>query len=253
MAVSGRYCLRASQHRSGSSAHALTINLNPSKDNTLYQSLDGSLSNGQGLFLFAGATNTGELRRAVLAFDVAGSIPAGATITAAALTLNISKAQVAGTPMTLHRLSADWGEGASTAAGQEGTGAPSALGDATWIHKFYNTSPWTVPGGDFLAAVSATQTTGVSGPFTWGSTAPMVGDVQGWLDNPANNFGWILLGDEVNTATAKRFDAGESATPSHRPILSIQYTTVAEPTSAALAIGIALVFGFARRVVRPTP
>ena len=49
----------------------------------------------------------------------------------------------------------------------------------------------------------------------------MVADVQAWLDNPASNFGWLMLGDETAIATAKRFDTRESASP---PMLTIEFT-----------------------------
>ena len=49
----------------------------------------------------------------------------------------------------------------------------------------------------------------------------MVADVQSWLDNPATNFGWLVLGDEsMMMMTAKRFDTRESNNP---PVLTIQY------------------------------
>ena len=48
----------------------------------------------------------------------------------------------------------------------------------------------------------------------------MVADVQAWLDNPASNFGWLVLGDETAIATAKRFDTRESASP---PMLTIEF------------------------------
>ena len=50
----------------------------------------------------------------------------------------------------------------------------------------------------------------------------MVADVQSWLDNPASNFGWLVLGDETAIATAKRFDTRESASP---PVLTIRIHT----------------------------
>ena len=50
----------------------------------------------------------------------------------------------------------------------------------------------------------------------------MIADVQSWLDSPANNFGWLILGDESGIATAKRFDTRESTDP---PVLAIQYVT----------------------------
>ena len=49
----------------------------------------------------------------------------------------------------------------------------------------------------------------------------MVADVQSWLNNPASNFGWLVLGDETAIATAKRFDTRESASP---PMLTIEFT-----------------------------
>src|SRR5215468_6480572 len=55
--------------------------------------------------------------------------------------------------------------------------------------------------------------------YTW-SSAQMVTDVQAWLDDSGDNFGWLVLGDESTIATAKRFDSRESASA---PVLTIQY------------------------------
>jgi hypothetical protein len=41
------------------------------------------------------------------------------------------------------------------------------------------------------------------------STAGMVADVQQWLDQPASNFGWVIIGNESGSATSKRFDSRE--------------------------------------------
>ncbi|HEV8574877.1 MAG TPA: hypothetical protein VGR43_09240, partial [Dehalococcoidia bacterium] len=51
-------------------AEAATANLNPSKDNTLYQYFvaDGDKSNGAGDRLFVGKTDQGRIRRGVIAF-----------------------------------------------------------------------------------------------------------------------------------------------------------------------------------------
>jgi hypothetical protein len=199
------------------------VNINPSKDNTLYQydPADGDTSNALGLHFFAGETAMNELRRGVLAFDIAGNIPPASTITAVSLSLNMSR-----TPTTtdyvveLHKLLADWGEGTSVAPGEEGDGAPATPNDATWRHRFFDTIFWTTQGGDFSATVSASQLVGAVGQYTW-SSAQMVADAQAWLDNPASNFGWLVLGDETTIGTAKRFDTRESASP---PMLTIEFT-----------------------------
>ena len=207
-------------------ASAFTINIFPSKDNTLYEydPAEGDHSNGAGFHFFAGETAMGELRRGVLAFDIAGSIPPGSTITAVSLSLNMSRTLLeTARTVELHKLLADWGEGTSHAPGEEGDGAPATTNDATWRHRFFDTIFWAMQGGDFSATVSASQVVGPVGQYTW-SSAQMVADVQSWLDNPSSNFGWLVLGDESTNATSKRFDTRESASP---PVLTIEYTRTA--------------------------
>jgi hypothetical protein len=195
--------------------------INPSKDNTLYEydPAEGDHSNGAGFHFFAGENGMGELRRGVLAFDIAGTIPAGSTVTAVSLTMNMSMTPAGILTVELHELLADWGEGTSHAPMGEGDGAPATPNDATWRHRFFDNVFWTTQGGDFSATISASQSVGGVGQYTW-SSAQMVADVQSWLDNPASNFGWLVLGDETAIATAKRFDTRESASP---PMLTIQY------------------------------
>ena len=203
-------------------ATATTINLNPSKDNTLYEFVvaDGDRSNGIGLHFFAGRTDQAEKRRGVVAFNVAGSIPPGSTITSVSLSMNMSRTLInTARTVELHKLLADWGEGTSDASGQEGQGIAATTNDATWRHRFYNTIFWTTPGGDFSGTVSASQSVGAPGLYVWSSTQ-MVADVQSWLNNPATNFGWLLLGNEAVNDTTKRFDTRESTSP---PVLTIEY------------------------------
>jgi hypothetical protein len=217
--------------------------LNPAKDNTLYQTTDGSLSDGSGDYLFAGrvgGTGGGSIRRALLKFDVA-AIPASATITSVKLTLNMSKTSAGAQTVSLQKVAADWGEGTSNASNSEGSGALSSTGDATWIHRFYSSTTWTKAGGDFASAASASASVDNVGSYSWGSTTQMVADVQGWLANPSSNFGWILLGNEATTSTTKRFDSRDNGTVANRPKLTVTYTvatavhqTSVVPTETAL-------------------
>src|SRR6266700_538781 len=207
-------------------AIAQLATINPSKDNTLYEFVpaDGDVSNALGNHFFAGETADGELRRGVLAFDIAGNVPAGSTILGVTLSLNMSRAAFdTARIVELHKLLADWGEGTSVAPGEEGDGAPATTNDATWRHRFFDTIFWAMQGGDFSPTVSASQSVGPLGQYTW-SSAQMVADVQSWLDNPSSNFGWLVLGDESTNATSKRFDTRESASP---PVLTIEYTRTA--------------------------
>lgn len=199
-----------------------TVVLTPSKDNTLYETPDGGASNGAGWHLFAGTTQSLSRRRALLAFDVAAQLPPGSRITKATLTMRVSMTISGAEPATLHRLTADWGQGDSDAGTfRDGGGAPSSPGDATWLHTFFPDRRWNAQGGDFDPSADATaavdRTIG-----TWESAA-MIARVQQWLDQPATNFGWIVVGNESRSGSAKRFDSREMQPPISRPSLTIEF------------------------------
>lgn len=206
---------------------AQTKVLQPSKDNTLIESPTGALSNGKGDAFFVGRTGQveGSIRRGLIAFDIASAVPAGSKITSVKLALVLIRSAGGGqpTPVILHRVLKDWGEGDSTAAGPPGTSA--AKGDATWKHTFYDTQEWARLGaeGDYEPQKSAAQTVANTGVYTWASTPRMVADVQAWLNSPKENFGWIILGDESEQATAKLFHSRESTDEAARPKLTVKF------------------------------
>jgi hypothetical protein len=203
-------------------ATAETVDLQAAKDNTLYEEIRSN-SNGNGAFLFAGRTNQGNNRRALLAFDLS-SLPAGATVTAVTLTLNQSRTISGNHTVTLHRLLQDWGEAGSDAGGEEGRGTTAHTGDATWDDAFFNVTLWSTSGGVFAPQASASVSVGnAEGPYTF-SDAGLVDDVQHWLDQPDQNFGWALVGDESSNASAKRFNSRHS---DGAPVLSIEFESSA--------------------------
>jgi len=198
-----------------------TVVLGAVRDNTLIETIDGSLSNGAGPDVFSGRNSSGAARRGLIAFDVAAVVPAGSTVRRAVLTLRMSRTSGGPEPVELHRALASWGEGVSSSTG--GQGAPSSPMDATWIHRFYDTVPWAVPGGDFAALASAVAVIDQAGIYTWGSTAEMVADVQSWVDVPEGNHGWLLAGNETAPTTVKAFDSREGPDPALRPRLEIEF------------------------------
>jgi spore coat protein A len=216
------------------SAFAVTITINPAKDNTMYEDFpDNSCGIGTGLFIGTNdqAPAPGFPRRALVQFDIAGNIPSGSIINSVALTMNSNRSgDNQNAPATLHPLQAptgaDWGEGASNcdSVRQGGQGTAAAAGDATWTNRSFNTDLWITPGGDYNPA-SATATIPSLGDAVWDSAAnpAMVTDVQAWLDNPAGNYGWIVLGDEARQPTSRRFSSREGDTP---PDLTVDYTPV---------------------------
>jgi len=212
--------------------------LHASRDNTLYS--DDVLSNGSGEWLFAGRTADGRIRRGLIHFDVADAIPAGSRITGVALELYMSRTNtdspVRSKPIAAHRVTRDWGEGASDALVQEGDGIAAEAGDATWEYATYDTVPWETPGGDYVADYSAKTAIGDVGWYTWEAEA-MAADVQGWVDDPTTCFGWILIGVETVDTTARRFNARENSSEDARPILRVTYEagTTTEPTGVRLS------------------
>ena len=212
-------------------AQVSTATLNPSKDNTMFSELTSNSDAGGKLT--SGRTNVGNLRRALFGFNVAGQLPAGAIVTSAQLTLNLNQTTATtDAGMSLYRLSQDWGEGTSDPLGNGGgAGVAATAGDATWAARFYDpTSPtlWSTAGGSYNASPSSTATVGTTaGQYLW-TSALLATDVQGWVNTPATNFGWVLIGDEVNNQSSRRFDSREG-TANLRPALALNYNPVLPP------------------------
>ena len=198
--------------------------LGASKDDTLYQATGIQRNNGAGERVFAGKTSSGSIRRGLIAFDIAAGLPAGATVTRVSLTLKMSRTVAGDAEVGLHQVLADWQEGAAKAGGNEGSGADAGPGDVTWTQRVFESQAWTPAGGDFSTDASAAVTVAGIGSYTWESTSQLVVDVQAWLDDPAANFGWLLLGDESKSRTTKRFDSKDAGTEEDRPVLVVEYT-----------------------------
>lgn len=203
-----------------------SISINPIKDNTLYENAAGGISNGAGDHFYVGETSQGLKRRALLKFDIAPNVPKGTDILKATLTLSMDKASAGSNTIELHVLTTDWGEGASvafeTAGVGGGSGAAAQANDATWLYTFYNSSSWITPGGDFNPLVSASASVSETGNYSW-TSSQLAADVQNWLNTPASNFGWCLVGNETTQRTSKRFASREFVTTGNRPLLTIVY------------------------------
>jgi hypothetical protein len=62
-----------------------------------------------------------------------------------------------------------------------------------------------------------------NGYYIWGSTDRLVHDVDYWLRHPEKNFGWIIIGDENESQTVKRFASRENPDPDLVPVLEVNY------------------------------
>jgi hypothetical protein len=238
-------------------AESAVVVLGASKDNTIFRNVPNN-SGGGAAGIFSGNNNTPSTRRGLIAFNIAGGVPAGSVITGVQLSMYLANApNTNNQTIGLHRMLFDWGENtndtSSPAVSGAGNGVAALAGDATWNENFFGTSTWvslgttTAPGATNAFASPASGSTTVGGPVEnqqlWASTAGLVSDVQGWLDNPATNFGWAIINaNETANQTMKAFysrnatlNSGGSGTaidPAWRPTLTV--TFVPEPATISL-------------------
>ncbi len=196
------------------------VTLAVTRDNTIFSELPDH-SNGAG-DLFAGRIQNGGHRRALVRFDLAG-IPARAEVLSASLRLTMKQTVSPGRDFTVHRVTRDWGEEGSVGSGQ---GAEAETGEATWTAAFFGSEDWETPGGDFVAAASASTSVAGNGNYTW-SSQELAADVGQWLAAPGSNHGWLIRGDETITS-AKRFGSRENA--NGRPQLAVTYLGQPSPS-----------------------
>jgi hypothetical protein len=212
------------------------------KDASIFASSPNN-SSGGGPGIFSGGNGSGSPRRGLLAFDIAASVPAGAIISSVELSMYLGQSpNTSGAAVALRKLFANWGEGtagsSSATIGGSGNGFAASPGDATWNHRFSPAISWNAAD---ISAVSSAETV-VTGPvdmrFVWNSTPQLVNDVQGWLEAPSTNFGWLLVNSAESTPQSVKAFYSRSATqnsegaaldPAWHPILTVAYTTASQP------------------------
>jgi hypothetical protein len=197
------------------------------RDTTIIEDTNGAVANGSGPFFFVGriADSGNAVRRGLLRFDLP-TVPSSKRLVPAVIEgvtvvlTNTTTRNVTPCEFRLHRLLADWGEGASTSTG--GTGSPAMPGDATWIHRFYPDTYWMHNGAQFAGEPSARLVVAGPGVYRFEGDG-LLDDVRLWAREPERNFGWILIGDETQPQTARAFASRENLDPSIRPVLEIRY------------------------------
>jgi len=212
---------------------AVEVQLEPVMDATLYEDDAGAQASGKGEYLFfgkVGSSGDNKLRRSLIKFDVS-SIPPEAVIEQVSLALEINQAPSGGVGglASLHRLTAAWSEGPSNPGEPGGVGLEPESGDVTWIHRVFPGSFWTTAGGDFQPAPSAQEGYGLlPESLVIASTPGLRQDVKAWISNPASNHGWIVLGNEDLSFSARRVYSRESTSPAV-PLLTVDYS-IPSPT-----------------------
>lgn len=147
----------------------LTTTISATRATTFYQS-NTSASNGAGDSVWVSSGTGSNALHGALYFDVAGNIPAGATIVDAEIRVNA----LASTGSPVFQVfpiprsgQIAWVEGTADAAGDESTPPTPVNNAASWSHRRWSaatpTGPWSTPGGD-------------SGPFIEQVAVPALGE-----------------------------------------------------------------------------
>ena len=238
------------------SLRADTVVLHPIADTTLIEaSPDANLGGAE--FFNAGTAGNGNRNRALMQFSLTDAIPAGSLINDVTFSLDVVRQpSVDLQPSTfgLHRVLSSCGEGDKVPAdpGSPGQGAPATTGEATWLFRFFNDTPWSAPGGrpgvDFVAGASSTTFVyGIGDPVVFESTAELTADVQYWVDHPQSIPSWMLMTeDELVQKSARGFASREDG--GGGPTLTVDFTLVPEPGTLALwSMGLAMLGWWRRR------
>lgn len=219
---------------------AATMTLQAVDDTSLFEGKpDSDLG---GTTLVAGSNQLYSRARALVRFDL-GAMPAGAVATGVEVRLYVTRRPDTGqhggpvdSDFSLYRMYVSWGEGTGSAE----TGSVAVPGAATWNERHYGSIAWATPGGqigtDFANDPSATTTISDLGPYSWGSSAELVNDVNSWLADPSSNHGFILISQsESQLGTGRRFSSTEQPgglIPP--PQLVVTYNVVPEPSMIGL-------------------
>jgi hypothetical protein len=204
-------------------SQTITTDFYPEMDNSVYSDNINN-SNGAGLLLFSGRTQTTSIRRALVKFNIS-VIPNNSIISNVSLQIAVVKSSNVAIShnFTLHKLLKNWGEGTSVGNGEGGQGGQAQGNDATWQYsKFATTTTWDNIGGDFASTVSASASAIQDRYCIWNSTE-MKDDVISWVSTPLSNFGWLIKGEESTPGSAKGFASKEN-TVIPKPKLTITYT-----------------------------
>lgn len=203
-----------------------TLDLIPVADTSLFQiGPDNNMgANTSGVI---GTTEGGDPGRMLVRFDLESKIPTNAILKSASLTLRATKVRNASSlPVAMHRMQVAWVEGTGGNGSPTGAGEQAANGETTWTHRSHPDVAWSASGAaapvDFLEDPSGTSTANGVAAFTFDSNPNLLSDLTHWIQNPALNFGWILLAPGTPApGSAKRIGTRESLDDA--PVLHVEF------------------------------
>jgi hypothetical protein len=149
------------------------------------------------------------IERSLLTFDLTNTLPYGAAVKDAYLTICVQTIDGNGTNVEVHALTSSW--------------TPS---NTTWNSRNTATA-WLAPGGDFQAAISggpiAVTTAPSSAVYYTFALPPAL--VQGWINTPSSNYGLMIKAtDETYNGNIVIYSGLNGISTNYGPKLTVYYT-----------------------------
>jgi hypothetical protein len=170
----------------------------------------------------AGVHGGAKRSRYLIRFAPESVLPPDAEIVAAELKLRVATANAGAVNYGLHRMRTNWVEGIQGGS----NGSLAGTNETTWLARGHPDLLWTAPGGapgsdyESVATLEAVFQGGNTNVVL--SSAALAADVQGWLDYPDRNFGWMLKAvDESVPQTVRRIVSREAT--NNVPQLLVRY------------------------------
>lgn len=210
--------------------------------------------------IYVGVDAKGNVKRGLIEFNVASSLPAGSIITG--VTLQMAVGIVAGSEgspviddgpvqtISLYNENQQWGAPSNVPGAayfdSYGNGIAAQTGDATWNNAATPGTAWNVaPGGNWTSSsvdLADAQVPGTKGYIVTWSSAALAAEVQNWLDNPSSNDGLLVKDQDETTLTTFRGFYSEQGAENYgdmtlAPELEVTYTSpVPEPATLSLLV-----------------
>lgn len=221
------------------------------EDNIIFEPVmndETERSNGIGNHIYVGVAKSNGIRRGLIKFDLENlNIPNGQEILSAKLVLTANlKGNSQPYIYEIHRLMKFWTEGDSDADGPTfgngGNGVDSEPEDCSWIRNYVDdpNNPndpgdlfWDNEGGDFINEITASATIQMRDEHEVEfEDAKLISDINFMIDNPFQNFGWIILqqDDEILSTSSNEIPYGVRFYSKEAPAFSMDDNVTIQQT-----------------------